>query len=138
MLHRGIYADEQSKADQMAREGMPKLTIWGFICSKVVGIDGNYTKGDKILAWSVFTYSFGYGFVLLFILPIVWNLFQDWPLEWWSAYFYIKNMLVAGLIGVISTIWFGWCGTKDLFRLFKDLETHEVDENDNGTVTKAN
>ena len=76
MLHRGIYADSETK---------PRIP-WSFksAFSKIIGIDANYTKGDKILAWSVFLWSFGYGFCLCFIGIIIWNAFYRWPAEWWA------------------------------------------------------
>ena len=57
-----------------------------------------------------------------------------WPAEWWSTYFFWRYLAVPALLGFITTIWFGICGTRDLFCLFKDLEKHEVDASDNGTV----
>jgi hypothetical protein len=73
---------------------------------------------------------------LLFIVPIIWNLFYKWPLEWWSFYFWFKQIFVVGLVGIISTIWFSWGGAVDLIRLFKRLnERGEVDDSDDGVVT---
>ena len=65
MLYRGIYADSETK---------PRIP-WTFrsAFSKIIGIDQYYTKGDKILAWSVFLWSFGYGFCLCFIGIIIWK-----------------------------------------------------------------
>lgn len=129
MLHRGIYSE-----DGIVKE-KEKMT-WKKFLLIFTGVTDEYKKGDKVLAWSVFIYSFGYSFVLLFIVPIIWNLFYKWPLEWWSFYFWFKQIFVVGLIGIISTIWFSWGGTVDLIRLFKRLnERGEVDDSDDGVVT---
>ena len=129
MLHRGIYSDSGKVVEKSSLR-----SIRQFFLLKILGIDSQYSRGDKILAWSVFLYSFGYAFGLCFLAVVVWNKFTPWPLEWWGHYFFLKNLLVAGLVGIISTFWFGICGTKDLFKLFHDLETRENDVLDDGRV----
>ncbi len=131
MLHRGIYSE-----DGVVKE--KERMTWKKFLLIFTGVTDEYKKGDKVLAWSVFIYSFGYSFVLLFIVPIVWNWFYKWPLEWWSFYFWFKQIFVVGVIGIISTIWFSWGGVVDLVRLFKRLdERAEVDASDDGTVNKS-
>jgi len=129
MLHRGIYADSETK---------PRIP-WSFksAFSKIIGIDANYTKGDKILAWSVFLWSFGYGFCLCFIGIIIWNAFYRWPAEWWAIKFRITAVLVPGLVAVVSTIWFTIGGSVDLYRLFKALASKKDDFSDDGRVRKT-
>ena len=129
MLHRGIYADSETK---------PRIP-WSFksAFSKIIGIDANYTKGDKILAWSVFLWSFGYGFCLCFIGIIIWNAFYRWPNDWWAIKFHITAVLVPGLVAIVSTIWFTIGGSVDLCRLFKALASKKDDFSDDGRVQKA-
>ncbi len=136
MLHRGIYNTDGNKKDVAEKKDDAPLLlrIGRFIQKNMIGIDNQYTTGDKILAYSVFLWSFGYGFMGCFICVIIWNLFHKWDIEWWSTFFFIKNFLVAGAIGVISTIWFGICGTRDLFRLFRDLDAKETNVLDDGRV----
>ena len=129
MLHRGIYLEKG--AVQLGHE---KFTFKSFFLRRILGIDEQYTRGDKIIAWSVFLYSFGYGFILCFVAVIIWCAFDPWAAEWWSAYFFIKNMAVAAVIGVISTVWFGIYSTRDLFRLFRDLDAKEANVLDDGRV----
>ncbi|MBO5306791.1 MAG: sodium:panthothenate symporter [Lentisphaeria bacterium] len=128
MLHRGIYSVEETTY-------IPeKVTLKNFFFHKVLGFDNQYTTGDKVLAWSVFLYSFGYTFLLSVIAVIIWNWITPWPSHYWGYYFFINQLLVTGIIALISTFWFGICGTKDLFRLFRDLETKKTDSSDNGRV----
>ncbi|MBO5763107.1 MAG: sodium:panthothenate symporter, partial [Lentisphaeria bacterium] len=128
LLHRGIYSDKGEV------EVKPPFQLGVFLREKILGITSEYTRGDKILAWSVFIYSFGYNFGLCFIMVIIWNVFQSWTMEAWSMFFFIRQLLVAGIIGLITAFWFGICGTRDLLQLFRDLETKEVNELDNGSV----
>ena len=129
MLHRGIYAD----ANAVKVEKKP-FKFSTFMNKNLLGIDEQYTKGDKVLAWSVFCYSFIYTFIILFVMVVVWNLFVDWSDEAWGVYFYIKQFVVVGIIGVVSTFWFGIGGTIDLFRLFRDLDAKESNDLDDGRV----
>ena len=126
MLHRGIYADSETK---------PRIP-WTFrsAFSKIIGIDANYTKGDKILAWSVFLWSFGYGFCLCFLGIIIWNAIYPWPAHWWAIKFHITALFIPCIVAVISTIWFSIGGTVDLHRLFKSLATKHDDFSDDGRV----
>ena len=122
LLHRGAYADEREKAREAAR--VPLL-------QRILGIDGNYTRGDKALAWSVFLYSFGWGFCVCFLGNVAWHflgakgILPAQPESWWGIWFFIGSLCIACLIGVVSTFWFGICSTHDLIRLFRDLEARE-------------
>ena len=137
MLHRGKYSDGEQKVEEKK-----PFVFSTFFNKNILGIDSQYTKGDKILAWSVFIYSFFYSFFLLFVVVIAWDFFgrygwfglNKWDKEMWGLYFFIKNFAVVGIIGVITTVWFAIGGTRDLFRLFKDLEEKEADELDDGRV----
>ena len=91
----------------------------------VLGIDGNYTRGDKALAWSVFLWSFGWSFCLCFLGNVIWHAVSPQPPSWWGHYFFVTNIVVPCLVGVVSTFWFGICSSRDLLRLFRDLEERE-------------
>ena len=128
MLHRGIYSED---GVDKAKEKM----TWKKFFLIFTGVTDEYKKGDKVLAWSVFIYSFGYSFFIMFIGTIVWNSISKWPSHWWIYRFMVVSILVASLVGIVSTIWFSLGGTVDLIRLFKRLKQRTaVDENDDGTV----
>ena len=128
MLHRGIYSEEGKKVEKKP------FVFKEFLNKNLLGIDENYTKGDKVLAWSVFCMSFVYSFGIMFLLVVIWNGFSKWDLQMWGNYFYIRQLAVTTAIGIVTTVWFGICGTKDLFQLFKDLETKVTDDLDDGRV----
>lgn len=127
MLHRGKYAD-----DGMGQP-VEKINVVKFF-KGLIGITSEYTRGDKILAWSVFIWSLIYGFGLSFIVPVVWNCFYKWPKEWWATYFWITSIFMACLVGVVSTVWFTIGGIVDLRRLFRDLKNKKDNDLDNGMV----
>ena len=126
LLHRGEYSDGHI----VERQSWTLRNIF----AKLLSITPDYTRGDKVIAWSVFTYSFIYQLGLTFIAVVIWNAISPWPNEWWSNYYYIAYLLVPGIVGVISTVWFSIGGTVDIIRLFKDLAARTVDTSDNGQV----
>ena len=48
--------------------------------------------------------------------------------------FFITTLLIPGIVGVISTIWFLIGGIHDARQLFIDLEKRVEDPDDNGQI----
>ena len=128
MLHRGKYRVE---GVEQIKE---RLTL-SVIFKKLIGITSEYTKGDKVLAWSVLIYSMGWMFGSWLVI-VIWNLFYSWPNEWWATWFYIQTFYVSVLIGIVSTVWFTIGGTWDLRRMFRRLAKHESNILDDGRVVE--
>ena len=125
LLHRGIY-------DVEGQVKPPFKWTPGNVAKALVGITPEYTRGDKIIAWSVVGYAIVYKFGLCFVAVMIWNLISPWPTEWWSTYFFVTSLCVTGVIGIISTFWFLIGGIIDMKRLFKDLEARVDNPLDNG------
>ena len=126
LLHRGKYSD----SPELKPEPWSVRTIF----SKLICITPEYSTGDKVIAWSVFIYTFVYQILISFVLVTVWNAIAHWPKEWWNTYFLITSLIVPVIIGLISTVWFFWGGLVDGRRLFKDLAKRKEDPLDNGQV----
>ena len=127
MLHRGAY-NEEGKV-------IPKIPFAPkTILKKMLGINAEYTKGDKVLAWALFIYNIIYTFGLTFLAVVIWNAITPWPIEWWSMYFFVTHLLVTGIIAVVSTVWFTIGGYRDLRQLFVDLGKVKTDDSDDGRV----
>ena len=126
MLHRGKYAIGATQI-----KGAEQKKVGASLLRSIIGIDSNYTRGDKALAWSVFIYSFGWGFIVCFLGNVAWHflgahgILPEQPESWWGIWFFIGSLCIACVIGIVSTIWFGICSTRDLLRLFRDLEERE-------------
>ncbi|MGE4564954.1 MAG: hypothetical protein AB7F32_08785 [Victivallaceae bacterium] len=88
--------------------------MWG----KLIGITPEYTTGDKVIAWSVFIYTFIFQIGICFAGVLIWTLFSPWPASWWSRYFYHTGLVVAGVVGMVSTIWFLVGGIMDTPQAF--------------------
>ncbi|MEM6885046.1 MAG: sodium:panthothenate symporter [Verrucomicrobiota bacterium] len=127
MLHRGKYDIDGEKK---VRSNWSLRHTFG----KLIGITDEYTKGDRIIAWSVFGYAVVYQFLIVFLGAIIWNLISPWPQMWWSHYFYVTTVWVAAAVGIISTIWFLIGGLRDGLQLFKDLAVRVDNPLDNGQV----
>jgi solute:Na+ symporter, SSS family len=84
MLHRGKYRRE---GEELVQE---KFTFRNTL-RKLIGIDSQYTKWDKIIAWSAFIYQFVWFFLISFVGVIIWNKISPWPREWWGSYYFIIN-----------------------------------------------
>lgn len=127
LLHRGDYSIDGVKPIKTA-------WTWRSTVGKLIGITPEYTRGDRLIAWSVFGYAFVYKLGFCFLFVLVWNLFSPWPLEWWSTYFFITSLVVTAIIGVVSTVWFMIGGILDTRRLFRDLEQRVDNPLDDGRV----
>jgi SSS family solute:Na+ symporter len=126
MLHRGIYAKDPVGA---ADGGAPPT---GFRWGKLIGIDENFTRSDKAISISVFSWKI-FWFVAGFAM-LAWNLLNRWPLKWWSWYWFVSSVIIPLLLAAVTTIWFTWGGVRDLRRLFASLKTVNRNALDDGTV----
>lgn len=126
ILHRGKYADGPEPVKE-------KWTLRN-IFSKIIGITPEYTRGDRIIAYSVFFYSVVYSVGIIFFGIVIWNAIWPWPHSWWTVKFFITTLLIPGIVGVISTIWFMIGGSIDAIQLFRDLKKRVEDPNDNGQI----
>ncbi len=127
MLHRGKYNLDNLNQTQSAWS-------WKTIFGKLIGVTPEYSFWDRVIAYSIFGYSIVYQFIGTFVVIVIWNLFQRWPVSWWSSYFIITSLIVPGIITVIVTFWFGIGSVKDIIQLFRDLKTRKINFLDNGQV----
>jgi hypothetical protein len=127
LLHRGLYSGDAIPA-------AAKVPWRRRLFSLLIGITPEYTRGDKIIAWSVFVWSIVYGFGVMFCGTLIWNLISPWPPQRWAVYFFITNIVAALVVGTISTIWFMVGGFLDLRALFRDLARRVADPLDDGRV----
>ena len=129
MLHRGEYADPNEHKN-LKRDWSLKGVF-----KSIIGITPEYTKGDRIIAYSLFTHSFIYSFGFVFLATLIWNIFTPWDIKWWSKYFLITQLVIPGIIAAITAVWFSIGGVRDLFDLFRNLEKRKkVNILDDGRV----
>ena len=130
MLHRGRYAPAPQAGDA------PALVVPVGLKAKllaIIGIDSNFTLGDKILSISVFSWGMFWFFV--FLVVTAWNLLvARWTGLTWSHYYHVTGVLIPFGIAVVTCVWFTWGGIRDLRRMFASLRTVRRNAHDDGTV----
>ena len=130
MLHRGKYSIDGAKP--VGKEAT--RWTWRTAMGKLIGITPEFTFGDKVISWSVFLFTFGYQIGLCFIVVLIWNLISPWPVRWWGHYFFVTSLCMAGVVGVVSTVWFLIGGIMDTRKLLKDLKARVDNPLDDGRV----
>lgn len=124
MLHRGVYAKEKPAAPAV---GEPRS--WR---SRLLGVDGQFTRGDRVLCYFVFGWSMM--FFGVWLVATAWNIVSPWPNAWWATYFWVTGIVVALVMSVITSVWFTLGGIRDLRRMFRGLATLDRNALDDGTV----
>ena len=127
MLHRGKYSIDGEKR-------IKSMWTWKSTMGKLIGITPEYTRGDRVIAWAMFGYTFVYQIVLCFLAVLIWNLIAPWPAHWWSIYFLVNSVIIGGVIGAVSTVWFMVGGIIDIRQLFKALAARVDNPLDDGRV----
>ena len=127
MLHRGKYSLDGERI-------ITSTWTWKNLYNKLIGITPEYSFWDKVIAWCYFSYSMIYRFFGTFIVVVIWNIFDPWPMSWWGYYFLIVFLIVPGAMAAFTAVWFGICGTIDLRALFRDLNNRITNPLDDGRV----
>lgn len=129
LLHRGIYSTEVK----------PPKARWNIssVCSSLIGITPECSPADRVIAYSSFLYSIVYGLGICFFGVIIYNFFAPWPDQWWAFYFWLTMLIIPGIIGTISSVWFLFGGVRDCFHLFRDLASRNDEQEDNGQLLES-
>ena len=126
LLHRNEYSLNAASGADAPKRGL---------LDKLVGITPEYSKGDRVLAWSVFGWTM-LG-LAIFLFQFGCNSFLGrWSETTWFAWFKYYKLPLDLTYGAVTTVWFCWGGVRDLFRLFKTLGSSHQDQDDNGMVRK--
>lgn len=126
LLHRGKYQVDSEKKVEIKK---------GFRLSRLAGVNENFSLGDRRLAY--FTFFWGLTPNVCNLVVVIWNVgFGYWPWEWWWGWHYFWSVGIPIVGGVITTIWFTWGVSKDMYHLFKDLKVEKIDVTDDGQILK--
>lgn len=128
LLHRGKYAVLKQEIGEQTEPPPRRKLSWG----RLIGLDENFTLGDKWIAGGLFAWSmlwFG-----IFVIGTAWNVISPWSESVWSTYWHIAGIGVPVFISFVTAIWFTWGGVRDIRRLFFRLAEQKINHLDDGTV----
>lgn len=125
MLHRGQY-------DTAGEKEVVSTKKRGFL-ARIAGIDDEYTPFDKFVAYGVV--AWGFFWFAVFIVGTIYALRVKPGEDFWARYWVI-DVTIWCVVGVITVCWFLWCGFKDLKKLFVGLDQVKEDASDDGTVSQ--
>jgi SSS family solute:Na+ symporter len=130
LLHRGKYAREDASPTALNKPPQQHLTR----LEKLIGLDADFTRGDRWLAGSVFWWTMLWFSV--FVVVTVLNFIPRfrWTNDNWASYWHFTTIVIPLVIGLVTTVWFTIGGVSDLFKFFRRLKTEKVDHRDDGTV----
>ena len=120
MLHRGKYSIGGEHIIESEKISLIR---------KLTGIDKEFTRGDKIAAIAMMSWTLFWIFALIGVsIFYTFGTISDdlWAIIW-GSYVYILTIAALPLM-----IWLFIGGVSDLKYLFKTLNTKERDDNDNG------
>lgn len=127
MLHRGSYATTAPDAAVQAQQPRCRAGL-----GRIIGIDENFTRGDKWITCSLFFYNLM--FLGIFIVVSLWNLHAPWATESWARYYHVVGIGVPIVFAVVTGLWFTWGGFRDMASLFRRLKAERPSVSDDGTV----
>ena len=128
LLHRGEYV---VKSDHEATGGVAVAKQkWNW--QTALGITEEFSRGDKII------YGITIGKAILFFGLWIGMTIAVYTVgvskEGWATYHYYVNAMFFIATSFIVMVWLSIGGIRDLFRLYRDLQTVQRDLADDGTV----
>lgn len=126
-----------------------KFMIKRSLFRRLVGIDNDFAKSDRSIAYFVFWFSLSmFGMVLFMLgwqfgLPRLIVLFGGSPetaealrlgKHGWAVMWLWIKLIIPMLIALVTLVWFSVGGIKDMKDFFRIMKTRERDEHDDGTV----
>jgi len=131
LLHHGSYAKIKKLVGEEVKPVPGRKAILGLL-GRLIGIDENFTLGDKWFAGSLFIWNMSW-FSLL-VIGSIWNLLAPWPIAVWSIFWHVVALGIPICLTVVSCLWFTWGGLRDLSDFFRHLREKKINPLDDGTV----
>jgi solute:Na+ symporter, SSS family len=125
LLNRGQYA----KADTIAPEAVGKVAWY----ERIFGITPMFNLHDKITAYAVV--GLFLSFFVIFCVGMLIGFAAELSVDAWAKFWRIFLLFNYGVL-IVSTLWLGIGGIKDLISLVKGMRSEKADAHDDGFVAK--
>jgi len=129
MLHRGAYA---RIAERVGDTLVKPVSGAGSLWVRLIGIDRDFSQGDRWLAISVFAWAMLW--FVVFVVSTIWNAVAPWPTRVWLDYWLITGLYIPVSITIVVAVWFSWGGLNDMRHFFRHLRAQRINFRDDGTV----
>lgn len=127
LLHRGDYAVE---SDAIVGETVAARRVhWLY---RIVGIDEEFTRGDRWITLGFFFWSLFW--VAVFVVGTAAYLIHPWSDRVWLNYWLTTSIFLPLVIGVVTTVWFTWGCWHEIRAFFRRIANEAVDTSDDGSV----
>jgi SSS family solute:Na+ symporter len=127
MLHRGKYAPIKKLTGEEIKQYETRNLLL-----RAIGIDQDFSLGDKCIAVGLFAWMLLW--FVVFVFGTIWNVLSPWPVSVWMTYWHITAIGIPIAITLVTTVWFTWGGSRDILRLFRRLKREKLNPLDNGMV----
>ncbi|RKY08691.1 MAG: sodium:solute symporter [Planctomycetota bacterium] len=124
MLHRGKYAVASDSQIVESDASLSKL-------ERLLAVTKEFTLIDKIIYYS--TVIYGLAYTIVFVVGTLYALIFGISSGAWLGFWYYYTMGMF-CFGAACAIWFAIGGTRDTFRLFRDIEKNKRNDLDDGMV----
>lgn len=126
LLHRGVYGDGDATNPAVKKRRFSLIAL--------TGVSADAPWFDRFIAGGTMVWSIGW--VAVFVIGMILGVCTDWLDDsFWERFWWVKLVLITGVLGTICTIWITLGGLRDAFRLVRDLKSAKIDTSDNGVVS---
>jgi SSS family solute:Na+ symporter len=117
------------------------LTPSRWSLARIIGISGDFSRGDRWIAGGLFGWSITW--MLVMLVGTGWHFIgvsgaipgiKPWSNDAWLRFWHFTSFALPMVLTVVTGVWFTWGGVRDIRRLFASLRSYKVDDTDNGTV----
>jgi SSS family solute:Na+ symporter len=123
LLHRGLHAEDPTavkRADTRSR------------FARFLDITTDFTRMDKVIVIGLFAWSIFW--LAVTVAGTIWYKMVPWSNHAWASYWFATGIILPVIVSILTLIWFGIGGIRDIRDFFLALSRMKRDARDDGTV----
>jgi SSS family solute:Na+ symporter len=123
LLHRGAYATETASKPIDTRSRFARL----------FDITTDFTRMDKVIVIGLFVWSIFW--LAVTVAGTIWyTRVKPWSNDAWASYWFATGIILPVIVSILTLIWFGIGGIRDIRDFFLALSRMKRDARDDGMV----